>query len=90
VVNLRDQIRDLRRSILEELKRLRESYLSSYEIAKQEEQELEKRVAEAVSRSQPINEAQVPLLELESFAQNYRTMYDNFRQRYTESLQHGP
>jgi succinoglycan biosynthesis transport protein ExoP len=87
VVNLRDQIRDLRGSILEELKRLREGYLSNYEIAKQEEQELEKQLAEAVSRSQPINQAQVPLRELESSAQNYRTTYDNFRQRYTESLQ---
>src|SRR6516165_8597132 len=36
VVNLRDQIRDLRGSILAELKRLREGYLSNYEIAKQE------------------------------------------------------
>jgi succinoglycan biosynthesis transport protein ExoP len=33
VVNLREQIRDIRGSILEELKRLRESYLSNYEIA---------------------------------------------------------
>jgi polysaccharide biosynthesis transport protein len=87
VVNLRDQIRDLRGSILEELKRLRESYLSNYEIAKQEEQELEKRLAEGVARSEPVNQAQVPLRELESSAQNYRTTYDNFRQRYTESLQ---
>ena len=87
VVNLRDQISDLRGSILAELKRLREGYLSSYEIAKQEERELEKRLAEAVSRSQSINEAQVPLRELESSAQTYRTTYDNFRQRYTESLQ---
>jgi len=87
VVNLRDQIRDLRGSITEELKRLRESYLSNYEIAKQAEQGLEKELAEAVSRSQPINQAQIPLRELESSAQNYRTTYDNFRQRYTESLQ---
>jgi len=87
VVNLRDQIRDLRGAILDELKRLRESYLSNYEIAKQAEQELENRIAEAVSRSQPINQAQIPLRELESTAQNYRTTYDNFRQRYTESLQ---
>lgn len=87
VVNLRDQIRDIRGSILDELKRLRESYRSNYEIAKQAQQELEKRLAEAVSRSQPINQAQIPLRELESSAQNYRTTYDNFRQRYTESLQ---
>src|SRR6516162_9448999 len=87
VVNLRDQIRDLRGSILDELKRIREGYLSNYEIGKQEEQELEKRLAEAVSRSQSVNQARVPLRELESSAQNYRTTYDNFRQRYTESLQ---
>ena len=36
VVNLRNQIRDARGSILDELKRLRESYLSNYEIAKQQ------------------------------------------------------
>jgi succinoglycan biosynthesis transport protein ExoP len=87
VVNLRDQIRDLRNSILEELKRIRESYLSEYEIAKQEEDNLEKRLAEVVSRSQTINQAQVPLRDLESSAQSSRSMYDNLRQRYTESLQ---
>src|SRR3984893_14265322 len=87
VVNLRDQIRELRGSFLEELKRLRESYLSTYAIAKQEEQDLEKRLADAVSRSQPINQAQAPLRALESNAQNYRTMFENFRQRYAESLQ---
>jgi polysaccharide biosynthesis transport protein len=87
VVNLRDQIRELRASFLDELKRLRETYLSTYEIAKQEEQDLEKRLADAVLRSQPINQAQATLLDLESNAQNLRTMYDNFRQRYAESLQ---
>jgi polysaccharide biosynthesis transport protein len=87
VVNLRDQIRELRGSFLDELKRLRETYLSAYEIAKQEEQDLEKRLADAVLRSQPINQAQATLLDLESNAQNLRTMYDNFRQRYAESLQ---
>ena len=43
VVNLRNQIRDVRGSILDELKRLRESYLSNYEIAKQQAQDLEKK-----------------------------------------------
>ena len=87
MVNLRNQIRDLRGSILEELKRLRESYLSNYEIAKQQEQDLEKRLAEAVSQSRTVNQAQVALRELESSAQTFRTIYDNFLQRYTESLQ---
>jgi succinoglycan biosynthesis transport protein ExoP len=87
VVNLRNQIRDLRKSILEELKRIRQSYLSDHEIAKQKEEGLEKRLAEVVSQSQTINQAQVPLRDLESSAKTSRTIYDNFLQRYAESLQ---
>jgi succinoglycan biosynthesis transport protein ExoP len=87
VVNLRNQIRDVRGSILDELKRLRESYLSNLEIAKQQAQDLEKRLNAAVSQSQTTNQAQVALRELESSAQSYRTMHDSFLQRYTESLQ---
>ena len=87
MVNLRNQIRDVRGSISDELKRLRESYLSNYEIAKQQAQDLEKRLGGAVSQSQTTNQAQVALRELESSAQSYRAMHDNFLQRYTESLQ---
>ena len=87
VVNLRSQIRDLRGSILEELKRLRESYLSDYEIAKRETEDLEKRLAEVISKSQTINQAQVPLRDLESSAHSSRAIYENFVQRYMELLQ---
>jgi succinoglycan biosynthesis transport protein ExoP len=87
VVNLRDEISQIQRSFLEELKRLKETYINSYETVKQEEQSLEERIADAVSRSQPINEAQITSLELESNAKNLRAIYDNFRQRYADSLQ---
>jgi succinoglycan biosynthesis transport protein ExoP len=60
VINLREQIRDIRGSILEELKRLRESYLSNYEIAKQEEQALEKRLAEGDRPTWPYLRASSP------------------------------
>src|SRR5262249_8958420 len=59
VVNLRNRLRDLRGSILEELKRLRESYVSEYEIAKQREHDLETGLSSAVVQSQKANEAQV-------------------------------
>src|SRR5262249_16995066 len=87
VVNLQDRISGLRRSISEELKKIQESHLGDYEIAKQQEQDLEKRLAEAVSQSRTVNKAQVALRELESSAQSLRTMHDLFVQRYTESLQ---
>jgi polysaccharide biosynthesis transport protein len=87
VVNLRNRMRDLRGSILEELKRLRESYMSDYEIAKQREHDLEKSLSEAVAQSQKSNQAQVALRELESSAQSLRTIHDVFLQRHAESLQ---
>jgi polysaccharide biosynthesis transport protein len=87
VVNLRDEISQIQRSFLAELKRLRETYVNTYETVMQEEHNLEKRIADAVSRSQPINEAQITSLDLESNAKNLRAMYDNFRQRYADSLQ---
>ena len=41
----------------------------------------------AVAQSQVTNQAQVALRELESNAQTYRALYDNFLQRYMESVQ---
>jgi polysaccharide biosynthesis transport protein len=87
VVQLREQIREIEGSFLEELKRLGDTYLNTYEVVKLEEQDLEKRFDDAVSRSQPISQAQITLLDLESNAKNLRTMYNDFRQRYADSLQ---
>src|SRR5215469_6964278 len=87
VVNLRNQIREVRESIFAELKRLAETYSSDYEIAKQRQESLEKDLAQAVSQSQESNKAQISLRELESSAQSFRTLHDNFLQRYTESIQ---
>ncbi len=86
-VNLRNQMRGIRSSILDELRRLAESYKSDYEIAKQREEEIQKRLTEAVAESQTTSHAQVVLHELESSAQTYRTLYDNFLQRYMETVQ---
>jgi polysaccharide biosynthesis transport protein len=87
VVNLRNQIREIRDSIFAELRRLAETYKSDYEIAKQRQESLEKDLAQAVSQSQEANKAQITLRELESSAQSVRTLHDNFLQRYMESIQ---
>jgi succinoglycan biosynthesis transport protein ExoP len=86
-VNLRNQMREIQTSILEELKRLAESYKSDYAIASQREAEIESALNDSVSQSQSTNQAQVTLRELESSAQTYRSLYDNFLQRYMESVQ---
>jgi succinoglycan biosynthesis transport protein ExoP len=87
VINLRNQMREIRHSIFEELKRLGETYKSDYEIAKQRLQGIENDLAHAVSQSQATDVKSVTLRELQSTAQTYKTIYDNFLQRYMEAVQ---
>jgi polysaccharide biosynthesis transport protein len=87
VVNLRNQIRDLRKSIRDELGRIEETLKSEFEIAKKRQDELEKSLAGLVSQTTETNQAQVALFSLESAAQSYRKLYDSFLQRHTESVQ---
>jgi succinoglycan biosynthesis transport protein ExoP len=87
VVNLRNQMLEIRRSILDELRRIAETYKSDYEIAKAREESVQKSLNSLVAQSQEVNGAQVTLHDLESSAQTYRALYDNFLQRYMESVQ---
>jgi len=86
-VSLRNQMKEIRRSILDELRRIAETYKSDYEIAKAREDSVQKSLGEIVSESQTTNQAQIALRELDSTAQTYRALYDNFLQRYMESVQ---
>ena len=87
VVNLRNEMREIRKSILDELGRIAETYNSEYEIAKAREAAIQQSLSDVVSTSQTTSQAQVALRELESTAQTYRALYDNFLQRYMESVQ---
>ena len=87
VVNLRNQLREIRNSIFEELKRLGETYKSDYAIAKQRELGVQNELAQAVAQSQATDAKSVTLRELQSTAQTYKSLYDNFLQRYMEAVQ---
>ena len=87
VVNIRNQMREIRRSIFDEFKRIAQSYKSEYDIAKARENSLQASLAATVSGSQTANNAQVELRQLESAAQSYRALYNNFQQRYTDYVQ---
>ena len=87
VVTLRNQIRNIRSSIFDELGRIEEQFKSEYEIAKKRQNELEKGLGTLVSQSTETNQAQVALFSLEAAAQSYRKIYDSFLQRHTESVQ---
>jgi polysaccharide biosynthesis transport protein len=87
VVNLRDRKRDLRTSILEELRRVAAASTSDYAIAKQREAEIEKKLDQVISQSQKANSAHVTLHELESNAETYHSLYESFLKRYTGGMQ---
>ncbi|NJO34097.1 MAG: AAA family ATPase, partial [Rhodospirillales bacterium] len=87
VVNLSRQIREIRASIADELSRIAETYRSDYEIAKQRQTEVEKRIAAAVSQFQQATQAQIELRQLESATEAYRGLYKAALQRNTELLQ---
>jgi polysaccharide biosynthesis transport protein len=87
VVVLRNQIRDIRRSIGDELGRIEEQFKSEYALAKKHEEDLDKSLGKLVSQSTDTNQAQITLFSLDAAAKSYRKLYDNFLQRHTESVQ---
>ncbi|RAI45017.1 Wzz/FepE/Etk N-terminal domain-containing protein [Rhodoplanes roseus] len=86
-VSLRNQMQEIRRNISQELQRIQQAYQSDYDIARAREDSIKGSLANVVSETQTTNQAQVQLRELESNAQTYRSMYDNFLQRYMEAVQ---
>jgi exopolysaccharide transport family protein len=87
VINLRTRMRDLRTSILDEVRRLAETSRGEYEVAKQRQQEIEKQLSEAVSQSRSSNSAELTIRELDSRAKGLRNLYETFLQRYMGSVQ---
>ena len=87
MVNLRNQMRELRRTIFAELERTAETFKSDYEIAKAREESVQKSFNQLVAESQTTNEAQITLHSLQSSAETTRALYDSFLQRYMESVQ---
>ncbi len=87
VLNQRSEIAQLRRSLLDELNRIAETYKSEYEIAKVREDSVQRSLDELVQKNALSGQAGVKLRELESSAQTYRALYENFLQRYTEAIQ---
>jgi succinoglycan biosynthesis transport protein ExoP len=87
VVNLRNQIEDIRRSIYHELGRIEETVKSEYEIVKKRQADFDNSLAKLISQSTGTNHAQITLFTLDAAAKSYRRLYDNFLQRHTESVQ---
>ncbi|MBR1151595.1 polysaccharide biosynthesis tyrosine autokinase [Bradyrhizobium sp. JYMT SZCCT0428] len=87
VINLQNQMKEIRRSISDELRRIAESYKSDLEIAKSRQQSVEASLGTTISQTNQTNQAQIILRDLESNAQSSRALADNFLQLYMVSVQ---
>jgi succinoglycan biosynthesis transport protein ExoP len=86
-VNLRNEMREIRRTINQELSRLAQSAKNEQEIAKARIESLERSLREGVAEAQAVNRDRLGLRDLESNAQVYHSIYDNFLQRHMEAIQ---
>ncbi|MEZ0167925.1 polysaccharide biosynthesis tyrosine autokinase [Microvirga sp. TS319] len=85
--NLRKEMQQIQNASKAEMNRIAESYKSDYEIARSREQTLQASLDALTVASAGTREAQVGLRLLESSANAYRTLHDNFLQRFVEATQ---
>lgn len=85
--NLRAEMAALQRAIWDEISRIAESYKSELQIAKSQEESIDKRMGEVFQKSATTRQSQVRLRELETAANTYRGIYETFLSRFTQSVQ---
>jgi succinoglycan biosynthesis transport protein ExoP len=85
--NLRAEMAALQRAIWDEISRIAESYKSELQIAKSQEESIDRRMTEVFQHSDSTRQSQVRLRELESAANSYRGIYETFLSRFTQSVQ---
>ena len=87
VINQRNEMAELQHSIVDELRRIAQTYQSDYEIAKAREDSIHQSLNRQISESSANSNAQVDLSELQAASQTYHTIFENFLQKYTEAVQ---
>jgi len=85
--NLRAEMAALQRAIWDELSRIGESYKSEFQIARSQEESIDRRMGEVFQQSASTRQSQVRLRELETAANTYRGIYETFLSRFTQSVQ---
>ncbi|WP_416357035.1 polysaccharide biosynthesis tyrosine autokinase [Aureimonas phyllosphaerae] len=84
---LAEEMKGYQAQILGELRRIAESYESTYNVALRREESLDASLQGAVGVNATANTSSVQLRELEREADAFRNLYNVFLQRYQETLQ---
>ena len=86
-VNQRNEMAGLDRAMLDEVRRIAETYKSEVEIARSAENSIEKRLKEVFQHASTTRQSQIRLRELETRATTYQTIFETFLNRYTAAVQ---
>ncbi|KJC49494.1 chain-length determining protein [Bradyrhizobium sp. LTSP885] len=86
-INLANKMEELRKAIADEVRRIADAYRSDYEIAKSREASLDQSVKGMVAQADNTGQAQVKLRDLESAADTYRNLYNNFLEKLQNATQ---
>ncbi|MCA6125507.1 AAA family ATPase [Bradyrhizobium sp. WSM 1704] len=86
-INLANKMEELKKAIADEVHRIADAYRSDYEIAKSREASLDQNVKNLVTQADNTGQAQVKLRDLESAADTYRNLYNNFLEKLQNATQ---
>ncbi|WP_420103502.1 GNVR domain-containing protein [Bosea sp. (in: a-proteobacteria)] len=86
-INLANRMTELRKSIQDEVRRIRDGSQSDYEIARAREQSVQTQLDTLVKQASSSSQTQVELRNLESAADTSRTLYNNFLEKYQQATQ---
>jgi len=87
VIKIRADMDTLKKEIRNELGQIEQSYRSDYAVAHADEVSAEARMTEMLGLTSKTNGDRVALRSLQSSAETYRSVYQNFLQRYTQAVQ---
>ncbi len=87
VIGLKNEMAELQHSIVDELRRIAQTYQSDYEIAKAREASLHSSLGQQIREVGANGQAQVDLAQLKSTSETYHKVFENFLQKYTEAVQ---
>ena len=86
-VNARSEMAELQGSIRNELSRISETYRSELDVAKANAEGLTRQLTVLAAATAEVNSDRIMLRALQSAADSYKAIYENFLTRYTQAVQ---
>ncbi|GJD54711.1 GumC family protein [Methylobacterium dankookense] len=87
VVTAHREVVQIEAEVATEMKRIGQTYLSDYEVARGRERALKTELRSLIGEIEQRRQAKVTLSELEAQAESYRKMYQNLLEKLTETAQ---